>query len=161
MPYNTTTNRTSITLQKLAKTTLILVIFAILFIRPFFYFDFKHGCKITIYPSLTEYSAPKIVKRALRILKKVSPPDYQDVCDRVSVINPNISCAGFGGGCFINTPTLSRTIDISTSQRSLAWTVGVIVHETCHAKQGYEKRSFDENECYLEDDRIINDIVEL
>ncbi len=110
----------------------------------FFYWDISGNCFITVRPSLLEFSNLSI-KEALKVLKFASPSDYQLVCANVSTINPNISCGGHEGGCFYK--QRPRTIDISTTNRSLAWTSTIIVHETCHAIQYKQGRPMGEKEC--------------
>jgi hypothetical protein len=103
------------------------------------------------------------VKRALETLRHGSPGDYKKVCEHVATINPNPSCGGFGGGCFWHGEHQRgrSSIDVST-EHGLIWTVGIIVHETCHAIQYHQGRppNWDlETECYREDDRILRTLV--
>jgi len=135
--------------------TFLLVVFLFVF-NYVYYFDSEAGCKIRIIPSL-EFSNSNI-KEALKVLKFASPEEYATVCAHVDVINTNVGCGGFGGGCFYASDP--KTIFISTSQRSLAMSAAIIVHETCHVIQGQENRSFDEQECYEADDRVLRNIVQ-
>ncbi len=127
----------------------------------FLYVDFSNGCFIKITPSLLEWNNVTM-KRALRVLKYAAPDDYRKVCMHVRIINPNISCGGFNGGCF-HEPYNGKEpgkIDVSTSYGSLLWSAGVIVHETCHLMQYKEHRSLDESECYHADDRILRKLTQ-
>ena len=151
----------TLTRGKLIKISLITIFIAVWAYRSFLYIDIAHGCYVKILPSLTEWSAPKTIKSALKILERTVPDEYERTCTRVRTINPNVSCGSFEGGCFINSKSTARSIDISTSQRSLAWTAAVIVHETCHAWQAYEDRPFSEFECNTNGDRVLNTIVEI
>ena len=45
-------------------------------------------------------------------------------------------------------------IDISTPYGYYKQAAKVIVHETCHSKQFFDKRPFDEGECYKADEII-------
>jgi hypothetical protein len=140
----------------------ILVILAIfipgyLLFTSLFYFDPAYGCTITIVPSVNLEFNNGIVIEGLRLLKKVSPQDYRNTCARVSTIQTGIGCGGFGGGChYSNKP---REIYVSSQRNDLAWTAAVLVHETCHALQNYEKREMTELECNQEDDRILRSIT--
>lgn len=121
-----------------------------------FYIDIFNGCYIGIVPGL-ELNNAKIVE-GLNVLKQSSIEDYKDVCNRVSKIDPNIGCGGFEGGCFYSTDP--RAIVVTTAGTNLDWVVGVIVHETCHAKQFHEKRKMTEEECHNADGRVIKSIVQ-
>jgi hypothetical protein len=143
----------------LGATALLL---AVLAGRYFVWIDPGTRCVITIRPSLVGYDNTAI-KRALATLQHASPGDYRSVCTHVGTINPNPACGGFGGGCFWHHQGQRgrATIDVST-EHGLIWTVAVIVHETCHARQFHEGRppGFDlEHECYGEDDRIMRALV--
>lgn len=113
---------------------------------------------ITIKPSFLEWSNSNI-KRAIKTLKYGSPDDYRTFCAYVDTVDPTQSCGGFGGGCFYPSKKTARTIDIGTSQRNLAWTAAIIMHETCHVIQYKEGRPFDENECYNVDNKTIKTLV--
>lgn len=142
------------------RTSIITIVLAALVLgaaKPFFYIDAKSGCFIKILPSWLEFSNGNI-QRAIKTLKHASPEDYSDLCVNVETIDPSVSCGGWEGGCYHSSK--ARRIYVSTSQRSLAWTVGVLVHETCHAIQHRESRGFDEQECYKADDRILREIIE-
>jgi len=137
-------------------------VLGIIICRYFFYVDLGSRCRISISPSILEFNN-LTVKRSIDILKYGSPSDYRDLCKYVGKINPNISCGGFGGGCFRNSEFNKggRTIDVSTANGSLLWTAAVIVHETCHARQLYEKRGFSETECYDAMDETLKRIVQI
>ncbi len=130
--------------------------------RYFLYIDMPHSCFITIRPSIASFSNLEM-KRGLQLLRQTLPDDYQTVCARVSGIDPNFGCGGFGGGCFFPAEQQSRNkglITVSTNPGNTAATAAVIVHETCHAVQFHENRKFDENECHTEDDRVLKAIVD-
>lgn len=132
-------------------------------LRYFVWIDVGARCVIGIRPSLVGYDN-STVKRALETLRHGSPEDYRQVCTHVATINPNPSCGGFGGGCFWHTEGNRgrASIDVST-EHGLIWTVAILVHETCHARQFHEGRppKFDlEQECYGEDDRILRSLVQ-
>jgi hypothetical protein len=126
----------------------------------FSYIDLLNDCRISIRMSLFEFSN-LTVKDAIGVIKRALPREYRDLCANVSTIDPNFSCGGFGGGCY-STFTFEkegRTIDVSTAKDDILWTAGVIVHETCHAMQYHEKRSFSEAECYSRGYKAIAEIV--
>lgn len=147
-------------MNRSAKILIGVVILAAVFYYYFLYVDFGAGCYIKILPSLTELNNIT-VKRAISVLKNGSPDDYKGLCRYVGTINPNISCGGFGGGCFFAYKNTARTIDISTANGSLIWTAGIIVHETCHARQFYEKKGLSEPECYAAMDDTLKRIVQI
>jgi hypothetical protein len=130
------------------KWFIILIVFAALlyFTQDFYYIDFSKGCYIFISPSLNFEFSNAGVKRALTIIRKISPDNYEKVCQRVSIINTNISCGGWEGGCF--QPNETRTIYVSAPARNVTWVAEVIAHETCHTIQQLEHRIFDEQECH-------------
>ncbi|MBI4359979.1 MAG: hypothetical protein HY564_02715 [Candidatus Jacksonbacteria bacterium] len=150
------------TLGKLLKIA-VFVILAIVFVRRHFYYtDKKYDCSIQLLPSLTFEFSGGNAKRALRLLKYASLEDYKTICANVSRINLNVSCGGFGGGCYFDFITKNpESIDVSTSRSDLAWTAAVIVHETCHLLQYKDGRVFNEDECYKEDHRVIQKITEI
>jgi hypothetical protein len=132
-------------------------------VRYLVWVDLASGCVIRIRPSLVG-DDNRVVKQALATLRHGAPDDYRAVCAHVATINPNPACGGFGGGCFWHHEGQRgrATIDVST-EHGLIWTVGIIVHETCHARQFHEGRppGFDlEHECYGEDDRILRSLVQ-
>ena len=114
-----------------------------IFFRNFLYLDIPNKCYIVVYPSWFELSNSTI-KKGISVIKTVSPENYQNLCQRVKAINPNLSCGGFEGGCF--EPGTPKTIYVNAT-KNLIWVVDVIAHEACHALQFYENRPFDENEC--------------
>ncbi|MEA2007045.1 MAG: hypothetical protein U9O20_02705 [Patescibacteria group bacterium] len=142
------------------KILIFLLLVAGFIYRYFFYIDLQYACFVRINPSVTELSNANI-KRAIKVLKHGAPEDYRTFCSTVEVIDPNPSCGGFGGGCFHPAKGRKSTIDISTSQRDLAWTAAIIMHETCHAIQYREHRALDEDECYEVDDRTIKQLMQL
>lgn len=138
----------------------ILLIFFGFISQLFIYVDLENKCFIKIIPSLAEWNNLNI-KRAIKILKYGSPSDYKDFCNHIDTIDGSIGCGGFEGGCFY--PNRPKTITVSSAQEetTIAFTVGVIDHETCHAMQYDQGRPGDENECYKEDDRLMRNIVQL
>lgn len=147
--------------SRLLKWGIGIAVVLLVYFHYFRYTDFSGGCYIKLTPSLLEFSNLNI-KRSLAVLKQASPTDYKNLCDNVDVINPNFSCGGFGGGCFSYTSAnpKPRSIDVSTSKNDVAWTVSVLVHETCHAMQNHEGRPLSETECHEEGDRILRGIVQ-
>ena len=148
----------TLTYNKLIKIIIVFILMAVCYLKFFYYLDFQNDCCIKIRMSWLEWSNLSI-KRALTTLKHGSPEDYKKVCEHVRVINPNYACGGFEGGCFY-VGADPYEIHVSTSQRTLAWTIAVIVHETCHAIQFQEGRTLEERECYAADDRILKKLVE-
>jgi len=145
-------------LKKIVKISILILIIGFFIYRYFFYIDFSNSCYIKIKPSFTELSNSNI-KEAIKILKLTSPDEYDKLCSNVKIINPNLSCGGFGGGCFYKSS--GREIDISTAHSGfLAQTAAIIIHETCHAIQYQEGRNLSEQECYEADDVILKRIVE-
>lgn len=120
--------------------------------------DIKNKCYIKIKPSFLEFSNLNI-KRAINVLKYGAPTDYKDLCENVKVIDPNLACGGFEGGCYYL--NAEKAISISTSNRSLSWTAAVMGHEVCHAMQFNEGRELNEPECYRKTDEILKKLVEL
>ena len=150
------------TLGKLLKITAFLIIGIILIRRHFYYTDGKYDCSIQLLPSLTLEFSNANTKSAIRLLKYASLEDYKTICANVSRINLNVSCGGFGGGCYFDFMNKNPTsIDISTSRSDLAWTSAIIMHETCHLLQYKDGRGFNEEECYREDHRVIQKITEI
>lgn len=140
-------------------TAFVLIILCIsLFFHFFIYIDFKNGCNIKIIPSLGEWNNLTI-KRAIKILKYGSPNDYQNLCKYVNIIDGSVSCGGWEGGCFSGTYG-PKSITVSSAQNTEAMSAGIIAHETCHAIQFDERRSFDETECYTEQNRLLKTIVQ-
>ncbi len=148
----------TITYGKIIKIFAVCILLLFIYLRFFYYLDFRNDCHIKIRMSWLEWSNLSI-KRALITLKHGAPDDYKKVCEHVRVINPDYACGGFQGGCFYPGAD-PYEIHVSTSQRTLAWTVGVIVHETCHAIQFQEGRPMNERECYAADDMILKKLVE-
>ena len=150
------------TLGKLVKISAFLIIGFFLIRRHFYYTDGEYDCSIQLLPSLTLEFSNANTKKAIRLLKYASLKDYKTICANVSRINLNVSCGGFGGGCYFDFLTKNPgSIDISTSRSDLAWTAAIIVHETCHLLQYQSGRKLGEEECYKEDHRVIQKIVEI
>ena len=130
-------------------------LFYLVFLQNVLYIDIPNGCFIKIVPGL-ELNNAKVIQ-GLKILKNLSPEDYKEACKRAETIDPNVGCGGFEGGCFYQTEP--KKIYVTTAGTPLMWVAGVLVHETCHARQFAEKRLMSEDECYREDDRVIKKIV--
>lgn len=129
------------------KIFILALIISTVIYRYFFYYDPTNGCLIKLKPSIIELSSANI-KVGIKILKIAVPEEYDKLCAHVDLINPNFSCGGTGGGCYIPGKTPTREIDISTTNDGfLGWTAAVIAHETCHAIQDEEDRQFSEDEC--------------
>jgi len=143
--------------KKFLTIFLIILLFFGFIYQFFFYIDVDNSCFVKIIPSITMEFSNSNIKRSIKILKHGSPTDYQDFCRLVDTIDANIDCGGWEGGCFRS----GKKIAVSTSQRTVAWTAGIIVHETCHAIQASEGRGLDENECYSADDRLLRTIVQI
>jgi len=142
--------------KRIIKIGIFFILLALVYWKYFIYIDIKNGCFITISPSILELSN-SVMKKGLQVLKYGAPEDYAKVCQHVNKINPNISCAGFGGGCFQqNSP---KTIDISTSNRSILWTSLIIVHETCHVIQFQTTGKNEEGPCYEAMDNTMAKLV--
>lgn len=143
--------------KKFLTIFLLVILFFGFIYKSFFYVDIKNECFVKIIPSLSLELSNGNIKRSIRILKYGSSSDYQNFCKYVDTIDANVDCGGWEGGCFRG----GKKIAVSTSQSTVAWTAGVIVHETCHAIQGYEGRGLDEDECYAADDRLLRTIVQI
>lgn len=138
------------TIRKVLKYFFVTLVLISLWYHFFIYIDIRNSCYITIRPALIEFSNVTM-KKGLQYLKDDFPNEYTKVCKNVSTINPNISCGGFGGGCYSEYKGNPGVIDISTTYGKYKNAAKVIVHETCHAMQFNEGRPFDESECYKKD----------
>ncbi len=152
-----------LTVKKLLKIFFLIFVFGFVLNKYFLHIDFKNSCYIYIKPSL-EFSNAS-VKESLLTLRSAAPLDYESVCKNVKTINPNFGCGGFQGGCFYSKNNGDGSDDkyeiyVSTSNRSLAQTMAVIMHETCHALQDKAGKPLNEPECYAENDRILQKLVE-
>ena len=137
--------------KKFLKYCAVAFIIVLLFFHFFLYIDLRNGCFVTIRPALTELSNTT-VKKGIKYLRKNFPKQYDDFCENVTSIDPNISCGGFGGGCYsASRRSNPSVIDISTTYGAVTNSAKVIIHETCHVIQFKEKRPFDEAECYAKD----------
>ncbi len=143
-------------MKKLFRLLLIVSIILTYIYSNFYYFDPSYGCRIAIVPTFlpSNYNTKEILK----ILKKGSPDDYARVCKYVSVINKNPSCGGFDGGCF--QPSKPRTIYIGNDQGNIALASALIVHETCHAIQGSQKKQLIESECYSQGNAFLEIVTQ-
>jgi hypothetical protein len=145
-------------LKKFIKLLILLIIIGALVYKFFFYIDLENGCFIKFKVSLTEFSTGNI-KESIKVLKYAEPEEYLKLCTHINKINPNLSCAGFGGGCFYNSKP--GQIDMSTAHESfVGQTAAIVVHEVCHAIQHDEGRELSEDECYNHDNEIIKNLVE-
>jgi hypothetical protein len=154
----------TVTPKKIIIFFFFVALFFWLFNRYFLYTDKEYGCFIKIKPSILEFSSQNI-KKGILVLKYADVDNYKELCNRIDVINPNISCGGFGGGCYRKTnfdnSEISRQIDISTPHNGfLGLTAAIIAHEVCHVRQAQENRSFSEKECYKLDDKVLQKVVE-
>jgi hypothetical protein len=143
----------TISLKQLLKGFIFLLVFAFLIYHLFFYWDFKSSCYITIRPSFTEFSNISI-KNGIKFLKSNFPKQYKEFCSNVTSIDPNISCGGYGGGCYMGHLYKPNMIDVSTSYGRYKNAAKVIIHETCHVLQFKDRRPFVEAECYQKDSVI-------
>ena len=139
--------------KKLLKYLGVMLFLAWIFYHFFLYIDIPNNCFITIRPALLELSNTSI-KKGIRYLKSNYFSEYIKFCNNVSSVDPNISCGGFGGGCYSEYKRNPGLIDISTPYGSWQSAAKVIIHETCHAIQFNERRPFDESECYKKDSII-------
>jgi len=134
----------SIVRQSILKILIPIISIIVIFflVNNFYYFDITEGCSIFIFPSTTN------IKSALKIIKRISPDNYQNICERVSVVNTDVAFTDyFTPGVF--DPNKPRTINILTATpRKITWLAEILAHEACHSRQMYEKRAFSEDECH-------------
>jgi hypothetical protein len=142
-------------MRRIIKIIIIVLLCASVYYKYFFYYDHENGCAIKITPSFEMSNTT--IKNAIEVLKYGSPEEYKNLCTNIDTISTDVSCGGFGGGCYEHTP---RRITISTSGRKLLITAAIITHETCHAVQDKENRTMDENECYKASDRALDTLAE-
>lgn len=124
-------------------TVMLIILY---FTHNLFYIDVTKGCYLAIVPSLHLEFTNAGIKRALTIIKNISPDNYKNICQRVNIIDTNISCGGMEGGCFDSAHP--RTIYVTAPAREITWVAEVLVHEACHARQKYEGRPGEERECH-------------
>lgn len=142
--------------MKKALTILLLVIGLGFFIyKNFLYIDPDYNCYIKVIPTFLPSNFN--TKEVINLVKQGDVEEYKKLCRYVSTINKNPSCGGFDGGCF--QPSKPRTIYIGNDQGNIALAAALVVHETCHAVQGYEKGSLSESECYLEGNTFLDEIT--
>ena len=143
-------------MKKYFRLLILLLLFGFYAYSKFYYFDPEYGCKITIIPTFlpSNYNT----KEVLKIIKQGSPDDYMRICRYVKVINKNPSCGGFDGGCF--QPSKPGMIYIGNDQGNIALAAAIVVHETCHAIQGYEHRRLSEIECYSQGNSFLNYVTQ-
>lgn len=136
--------------------TLLVILFVIVyFTKDLFYIDLAEGCYIVVTPSLHLEFSNAGIKRAIKIIKNTSLGNYQNICERVNLIDTNIACGGFEGGCFEeNKP---RTIYVTAPARNITWVAEVLAHEACHARQLYERRPRGEQECHQVGLKVMQD----
>lgn len=134
---------------------IILFVFSVIYYL-FLYVDFDNKCIIRIYPSIFEFSTRNVIE-SIKVLKRTSPKDYQNLCQNINVIDTNVGCGGFEGGCYYEHKP--GVIHVTTNDVTLTQTIAVMVHETCHAIQHHEGRPLEEQECYEEDQRILQELV--
>jgi hypothetical protein len=139
--------------KKILKYLVIILLLCSLFYHFFIYIDIRNRCFVTIRPAMIELSN-SAMKKGIIFLKKNFPNQYKDFCTNITSINPNISCGGFGGGCYSSYHYDPGIIDISTPYGDYKDAAKVIIHETCHAIQFKEGRPFDETECHEKDSVI-------
>ena len=136
-------------------TYLVIIFVVVFFTKDLFYFDISKGCYFFITPSMNLEFSNSGIKRALGIIKIISPENYQNICARVNIINTNLCDAGFEGGCFYSGQ--SRTIYVAATPRKITWVAEVLAHEACHARQKYEGRPGDEQECWKVGLKVMQD----
>lgn len=136
---------------------LFLEVFIVLciFLYFFTYIDVKNSCYILIIPTYLPSNIS--TKKVIKLIKNASPDDYCTLCSYINVINKNISCGGFDGGCYeqIN----PRTIFLGNDQNSLALSAAIVIHELCHREQARQGRQFSELECYKKGSEFLENIV--
>jgi hypothetical protein len=142
--------------MKKALLILLLVIGLGFFIyQNFLYIDPEYNCYIKVIPTFLPSNFN--TKEVIGLVKQGDIKEYEKLCRYVSTINKNPSCGGFDGGCF--EPTKPRTIYIGNDQGNIALAAALVVHETCHAEQGYEKGRLGEGECYEIGNKFLDDIT--
>ncbi len=121
-----------------------------LYYHLFLYWDVLNGCYVQIRFPISDFNSTTI-KKGILFLKENVPGEYKRFCENVSVIDPNTSCGGFGGGCFRHFSSQDGVIDVSVPYGYVEASAKVLIHETCHVIQFNEGRAGDENECYGRD----------
>lgn len=140
-------------IKKILKWGLPLSLIIWLLFRYFLYWDFSSNCKIWVMPSWMQLNNHTVIE-AINYLKDNYPQNYQDLCSRITKIDPNpvLDCGGIGGGCFLG--LTNRTIYIGTFPKQVVITAAAIAREACHQKQYDEKRQVSEKECSKISDTI-------
>jgi hypothetical protein len=149
-------------LKFLSKVIISLLLVLCLIYHWFFYINISNGCFIFFKPSmLFEFNTGNI-KEGIFVLKNAVPDEYKKLCTHVNVINANISCGGWQGGCYRGGPRANKKeIYISASRdQFVGWTAAVVAHETCHAIQFSQKRDMSESECYEIGDKVLKAAVQ-
>ena len=123
--------------------------------KNFLYVDTDYNCYIKVIPTFLPSNFN--TKEVIQIIKQGDIKEYKKLCKYVSTINKNPSCGGFDGGCF--QPSRPRTIYIGNDQGNIALAASIVVHETCHAIQGYEHGKLSEPECYDVGYRFLDEIT--
>lgn len=148
--------RNFFSLIKKSLIAIFLIFLVSSFFSNFFYIDIFNGCFIKLLPSWDFNFNQQKIKKGLVVLKNALPEDYKNVCKRIDTIDPNMDCGKQEGGCYWHGNT--KRISVSTADTPVSWVAGVIVHETCHSKQDFEKRPGSEEECYAEDNRVLESL---
>lgn len=128
----------------------------------FFYIDISNSCFVFLKPSVVfEFNAGNI-KEGIFVLKNAVPDEYKKFCTYVNVVNANVSCGGFTGGCYWGgSGGNKKEIYIGAARdQFIGLTAGVIAHETCHAMQFSRKREMSEPECYETMNNVLKAIVQ-
>lgn len=147
--------------KKNAYKYLVALIFFIFYFNFFIYIDIFHGCFIRLTPSFSIGDLIK-TKRALKLIKAVSPDDYKKVCQNVNRIDLNmIFCPLSSDGCYNGDYNINKEkITVQGSDLILEdfftpdYLAEIIVHETCHVIQLKENRPALEAECYAVNNRL-------
>jgi hypothetical protein len=121
----------------------------------FLYIDIKNGCFIGIIPSLLPGNLS--VKKMVKVIKLTSPDNYELLCSDVRIINKNVSCGGFDGGCYESRKP--KSIYIGNDQNNLGLGAAILIHELCHREQLKHNRPFIEEECYKKGWEFMQNIV--
>ncbi|MFC1722407.1 hypothetical protein ACFL0C_02020 [Patescibacteria group bacterium] len=142
-------------MKKFVLITSLLILFLYFLYSNYYHYDPENNCSIKIIPSFmpSNFNTKNIIK----LIKYSSPDSYKQLCQHVTTINKNPSCGGFDGGCYeYNKP---NTIYIGNDQGNIALAAALVMHETCHAMQGQDKRPFSEQECYKMGNTFLKDVT--
>ena len=138
--------------KKIIKISITTIFLVFVLFKVFVYMDLSSGCFIFTIPTYlpTNVSTKKHIKFA-------SPDDYNTLCSDIRVINKNISCGGFDGGCYEKRKP--NTIFLGNDQDNLGLSSAIVIHELCHRQQAKDSKSFSELECYKRGGEFLEDIV--